>query len=90
MFALTNPTVARLMARIKGKPTKRPTPEWRQRYCQLYGQDPPPWRMGNEPETVVAWVREYNAREGRMPSLLQVQEVFRLPKTTAWRRIRAA
>ena len=90
MIALTNPTLARLVARIKGNPTKRPAPEWRQRYWQLYGQDPPPWRMGNEPETVVAWVREYNAREGRMPSLPEVQKVFRLPKTTAWRRLRSA
>ena len=46
--------------------------------------------MGNEPETVVAWVREYNAREGRLPSLPEVRKVFRLPKTTAWRRLRGA
>ena len=89
MFALTNPTVARLVARIKGQSLK-PEPEWVKRYRSLYGCAPPPWKFGNEPETVVAWVREYNAREGRMPSLPEVQEMFRLPKTTAWRRLRGA
>ena len=89
MFALTNPTLARLVARIKGK-QPRPEPEWRARYRQLYGQCPPPWTFGNEPETVVAWVREYNARQGRMPPLPEVQAVFHLPKTTAWRRLRNA
>jgi hypothetical protein len=46
--------------------------------------------MGNEREFVIAWVREYTAREGRKPSLPEVQAVFRLPKTTAWRRLRNA
>jgi hypothetical protein len=46
--------------------------------------------MGNGPEAVVNWVREFHAREGHKPSLPEVQEVFRLPKTTAWRRIRGA
>jgi hypothetical protein len=83
------PFLARLVARSKGKSSK-PEPGWRSRYRSLYGRDPPAWKFGNEPETVVAWVREYNARQGRMPSLPEVQEVFRLPKTTAWRRLRSA
>jgi hypothetical protein len=90
MFALMNPTLARLVARIKGKPTKRPTPEWRQRYRQLYGQDPPPWRMGNAQETRRRMGARVQRAGGRMPSLTEVQKVFRLPKTTAWRRLRGA
>ena len=82
------PFLARLVAWNLGTLVK-PEPEWRKRYRRLYGQDPPPWKLGNEPETVVAWVREYVAREGRKPSLSEVQEVFRLPKTTAWRRLRS-
>ena len=89
--ALQTPVLARLVARFKGRQTKlKPEPEWKIRYRQLYDRDPPSWRMGNEPEVVVAWVREYRAREGRKPSLSEVQHVFRLPKTTAWRRLRSA
>ena len=88
---LQSPILARLVARFKGKPTKlKPEPEWRARYRQLYGRNPPPWRMGNEPEVVVAWVREYVARRGRKPSLREVQDVFGLARTTAWRRVRSA
>jgi hypothetical protein len=83
------PFLARLVARNWGNSVK-PEPEWRKRYRQLYGQDPPPWKLGNEPETVVAWIREYVAREGCKPPLSEVQNVFRLPKTTAWRRLRNA
>jgi hypothetical protein len=83
------PFLARLVARNQGNSVK-PEPEWRRRYRALYGQDPPPWRLGNEPETVVAWIREYVAREGCKPLLSEVQEVFHLPKTTAWRRLRSA
>ena len=92
MSALLQTSIlARLVARFKGRPTiVKPEPEWKTRYRQLYGRHPPPWRMGNEPEVVVAWVREYRAREGRKPSLSEVQHVFRLPKTTAWRRLRSA
>ena len=89
MFALTNPTVARLVARIKGQSLK-PEPEWVKRYRSLYGCAPPPWKFGNEPETVIAWVREYVARHGCKPSLPQVQKVFGLSKMTAWRRITRA
>jgi hypothetical protein len=59
------------------------------RYRSLYGCEPPTWKFGNEPETVVAWIRECVARKGRKPPLTEVQEVFRLPKTTAWRRLRS-
>jgi hypothetical protein len=83
--------LARLVARFKGKTTNaKPEPEWKIRYRQSYGQDPPPWRMGNEPEVVIAWVREYRALKGELPPLSMVQEVFSLPKTTAWRRLRNA
>ena len=83
------PVLARLVARFKGTPTKlKSEPAWRIRYRLLYGRDPPPWKFGNEPDVVVAWVREYIARKGRKPSLPEVQQVFRLPKTTAWRRVR--
>ena len=84
------PILARLVARNKGKQVKPAEPEWRRRYRELYGCAPPPWKFGNEPETVVNWVREYVARHGRKPSLPEVQKVFRLPKTTAWRRISSA
>ena len=88
---LQTPILAWLVARLTGRPTKpKPEPAWRPQYRLLYGEDPPPWRMGNEPEVVVAWVREYRARTGRKPSLSEVQHVFRLPKTTAWRRLRSA
>lgn len=92
MGALQAPFLARLVARFKGKPPikSQPEPVWRRRYRQLYGRNPPPWKLGNEPDVVVNWVREYNAREGRKPSLSEVQEVFLLPKTTAWRRLTAA
>ena len=88
---LQTPILARLVARFRGRPTKpKPVPEWQIRYRRLYGRDPPPWKFGNEPDVVVAWVREYIARKGRKPSLPEVQQVFRLPKTTAWRRVRDA
>jgi hypothetical protein len=81
--------LARLVKRNRGNSTK-PKPEWRQRYHQLYGCTPPPWKFGNEPETVVAWIRECVVREGRKPPLSTVQELFHLPKTTAWRRLTSA
>jgi hypothetical protein len=91
MIALLQSTrfLARLVARNTGNSVK-PEPEWRKRYRQLYGQDPPPWKLGNEPDTVVAWIREHVAREGSKPPLSEVQELFNLPKTTAWRRLRSA
>lgn len=39
---------------------------------------------------VVSWVREFQARNGRKPKIPELQAAFALPKTTAWRRIRAA
>lgn|SRR5688572_1418668 len=39
---------------------------------------------------VAAWVREFQARHGRKPQIPEVQAQFQLPKTTAWRRIKAA
>lgn len=42
------------------------------------------------PDPVVEWVRQFRARHGRNPQIPQVQAEFRIPKTTAWRRIRAA
>jgi hypothetical protein len=47
--------------------------------------DPP----GDRAE-VVSWVREFQARNGRKPQIPEVQARFQLPKTTAWRRIKAA
>lgn len=50
-----------------------------------------PSAHGTDP--VVEWVRAYRARHGRDPQIPQVQEQFRdmkLPKTTAWRRIKTA
>lgn len=50
----------------------------------------------NDPEppgdraTVVSWVREFQARNGRKPQIPELQARFHMPKTTAWRRIKAA
>jgi hypothetical protein len=65
---------------------RKPTPEWHQRYRVLYGVAPPPWRLGNDAETVVAWCREHVARHGTKPTLAAIMEVFDLPKTSAHRR----
>lgn len=89
MIALKTSIFSRLVGRSK-RTAKKPEPEWRRRYRSLYGCDPPPWKFGNESQTVVAWVREYRARQGRKPALAEVQEVFSLPKTTAWRRLQSA
>jgi hypothetical protein len=40
----------------------------------------------SESEDVVSWVKAYRQRHGRNPSIPEVQKVFDLPKTTAWRR----
>lgn len=51
--------------------------------------EPPP--ADREPrDDVIDWVREFRARQGRDPQIPEVQQQFRLPKTTAWRRIKAA
>lgn len=44
---------------------------------------------GNRAE-VIDWVREFRARNGRNPQIPELQARFRVPKTTAWRRIKAA
>lgn len=48
--------------------------------------DPEP---GNRAE-VIDWVREFRARNGRNPQIPELQARFRVAKTTAWRRIKAA
>jgi uncharacterized membrane protein len=48
--------------------------------------DPEP---GNRAE-VIDWVREFRARNGRNPQIPELQARYRVPKTTAWRRIKAA
>lgn len=51
--------------------------------------EPPP--ADREPrDHVIDWVREFRARQGRDPQIPEVQKEFQLPKTTAWRRIKAA
>ena len=50
----------------------------------------------NDPEPlsdraeVVSWVRQFQDRNGRKPQIPEMQARFQLPKTTAWRRIKAA
>ncbi|MGE0766835.1 MAG: hypothetical protein AB7L90_10255 [Hyphomicrobiaceae bacterium] len=44
---------------------------------------------GNRAE-VIDWVREFKSRNGRNPQIPELQARFRVPKTTAWRRINAA
>lgn len=41
-------------------------------------------------DDVIDWCREFQAKYGRPPMIPEVQQVFQLPKTTAWRRIKAA
>lgn len=41
-------------------------------------------------DEVSRWVREFRARNQRNPRIPELQQQFRLPKTTAWRRIKAA
>jgi len=43
--------------------------------------------MPDERERVVDWVREFKRRTGRSPRIPEVQQAFRLKRTTAWRRI---
>lgn len=40
----------------------------------------------DENERVVNWVKAFRRRHGRNPRIPEIQEVFDLPKTTAWRR----
>jgi hypothetical protein len=39
---------------------------------------------------VISWVREFQTRNGRKPQIPELQARFHMPKTTAWRRIKAA
>ncbi len=41
-------------------------------------------------DDVIDWCRAFQAKHGRPPMIPEVQAVFNLPKTTAWRRIKAA
>jgi len=41
-------------------------------------------------DEVSRWIREFRARNQRNPQIPEVQRQFSLPKTTAWRRIKAA
>lgn len=43
-----------------------------------------------ETDNVVSWVREFRARHGRNPQIPELQRVWDVPKTTAWRRIKSA
>jgi hypothetical protein len=46
--------------------------------------------LPDEREKVVDWVREFKRRTGRSPRIPEVQQVFGLKRTTAWRRIEQA
>lgn len=41
-------------------------------------------------DDVIDWCRAFQAKHGRPPQIPEVQAVFDLPKTTAWRRIKSA
>jgi hypothetical protein len=43
-----------------------------------------------ETDDVIDFVRQFRARNGRDPQIPEVQAFYDLPKTTAWRRIKAA
>ncbi len=54
-----------------------------------------PVSSGTEPEfvsadNVIDWVREFRKEHGRNPQIPELQTEFQIPKTTAWRRIKAA
>jgi len=52
---------------------------------------PPHDRMDSDRTQVIDWVREFRARYGRNPQIPEVQRRFRsVPKTSAWRYIKAA
>jgi hypothetical protein len=44
----------------------------------------------DERERVVSWVKAYRQQHGRSPKIPEVQRVFGLKRTTAWRRIEQA
>lgn len=41
-------------------------------------------------QDVVDWVKQFRQRHGRDPQIPELQQVFNLPKTTAWRRIKSS
>jgi len=43
-----------------------------------------------EPGFVTEWIRSHRRRHGRAPQIPEVQRLFKLSKTTAWRRIKSA
>jgi hypothetical protein len=44
----------------------------------------------DETERVVSWIKAFERRHGRNPKIPEVQQVFDLPKTTAWRRLKSS
>jgi hypothetical protein len=44
----------------------------------------------DETERVVSWIKAFERRHGRKPKIPEVQQVFDLPKTTAWRRLQSS
>jgi hypothetical protein len=44
----------------------------------------------DETERVVSWIKAFESRHGRKPKIPEVQQVFDLPKTTAWRRLKSS
>ena len=51
-------------------------------------EDEPP---GDDDDVVVSWVREFRRMKGRPPQIPELQAAFPgTPKTTAWRRCKAA
>ncbi len=57
--------------------------------ARVSAPDPKPAPPGSE-DRVVDWVREFRRRHGRNPQIPEVQREFGLPKTSAWRKIKAA
>lgn len=41
-------------------------------------------------DKVIDWVAQFRAKHGRNPQIPELQAEFRIPKTTAWRRIKAS
>ncbi len=41
-------------------------------------------------DKVIDWVAQFRAKHGRNPQIPELQQEFRIPKTTAWRRIKAS
>lgn len=52
--------------------------------------DPGPGTPVAKVDPVIDWCRAYLAKHGRLPQIPEVQREWKLSKTTAWRRIKAA